>query len=95
MLARQEEARRQKEQRRQDAAAAAPPPEAPKPPRPAAQARLPHGSTFHVSYDADAGRWSGSLAVPGAGEFTGTATGVFRLLSELDNLYRQAHPSSE
>jgi hypothetical protein len=33
--------------------------------------RLPHGSTFHVIYDAEAMKWSGSLTIsaPGSGIF--------------------------
>ena len=53
--------------------------------------RLPHGSAFAVSYDAQAVKWSGTLTVtkPEGGKvFEGEAGGVFRLLSALDAQYR-------
>jgi hypothetical protein len=34
--------------------------------------RLPHGSTFHVVYDAEAVRWSGTLTIPAPG------SGIFK-----------------
>jgi hypothetical protein len=52
--------------------------------------RLPHGSAFNVSYDATKAEWHGSLVVPDKGEFTATASGVFRLLQQLDRQYRQS-----
>jgi hypothetical protein len=51
--------------------------------------RLPDGATFHVVYDAAATEWSGSLTVE-ATTFTAKAGAVFRLLRELDRLYRAA-----
>ena len=58
--------------------------------RPAVE-RLPHGSAFAVSYDAQAVKWSGTLTVttPEGGKvFEGEAGGVFKLLSALDGQYR-------
>jgi hypothetical protein len=52
--------------------------------------RLPHGATFHVAYDATKMEWSGSLRVPDKGEFQAAATGVFKLLQQLDQQYWQA-----
>ncbi|HWY87994.1 MAG TPA: hypothetical protein VNX28_14780 [Gemmataceae bacterium] len=52
------------------------------------QERLPHGSRFDVTYDAVAVSWKGSLMVPDCPDFTSSATGVFKLLSRLDSLYR-------
>ncbi len=59
--------------------------------RPAVE-RLPHTSEFHVAYDAQAVKWSGTLTVttPEGGKvFEGEAGGVFRLLTALDAQYRQ------
>ncbi|MFO0881814.1 MAG: hypothetical protein U0840_31340, partial [Gemmataceae bacterium] len=54
--------------------------------------RLPAGSRFEVTYDATGQQWSGSLTVPTSGgslaTFTGSASGVFRLLGDLDKQYR-------
>jgi len=58
--------------------------------RPAVE-RLPHGSAFAVSYDAQAVKWSGTLTVttPEGGKvFEGEAGGVFKLLSALDGQFR-------
>jgi hypothetical protein len=54
--------------------------------------RLPHGSAFAASFDAQAVKWSGTLTVttPEGGQvFAGEAGGVFRLLSLLDGQYRE------
>src|SRR5262249_59980917 len=67
---------------------------APKKKRPAQDGRLPDGSPFEEVYDGPARRWSGTLRVPtpgGASAFTGSASGLFTLLSELDRQYRAAH----
>ena len=69
--------------------------------RPAVE-RLPDGSAFHVTYDAQTAKWVGTLTVttPGGGQvFEGEAGGVFRLLTALDRQYRdwlaaQAAPGS-
>lgn len=56
--------------------------------------RLPDGSVFRVVYDAGSKAWSGLLNVPQGGsstDFRGTASGVFRLLQDLDNQYRTWH----
>jgi hypothetical protein len=54
--------------------------------------RLPDGSRFEVSYDATKELWSGSLSVPTPGgspdTFSGSGSGLFRLLSSLDKQYR-------
>jgi hypothetical protein len=53
--------------------------------------RLPDGSEFHVKYDSGKKLWSGELVCfpPGDGKtFSAEASGVFRLLSELDAKYR-------
>jgi len=64
--------------------------------------RLPDGAKFTVTYSAEDQRWSGVLEVPHAGlldelpasgeaasrVFRGSASGVFRLLSRLDEAYR-------
>jgi len=52
--------------------------------------RLPHGASFNVRYDAAKKEWAGSLTVPGKGQFTGTASAVFRLLRQLENQYWQS-----
>src|SRR3954452_17874638 len=49
--------------------------------------RLPDGSRFEVTYDGAAQRWAGTLTVPspgGAAAFSGSASGLFTLLAELD-----------
>jgi hypothetical protein len=57
--------------------------------------RLPHGSTFHVVYDAEAVKWSGTLTVPapGSGIFKESVVSaddgaVFALLQRLDRKFR-------
>jgi hypothetical protein len=53
--------------------------------------RLPDAARFDVRYDAATTTWSGALAVPIAGNavsITGTASGVFGLLKQLDRKYR-------
>jgi hypothetical protein len=54
--------------------------------------RLPDGSRFEVRYDAAKEQWSGSLTVPATGgepaTFTGSGSGLFPLLTELDKQYR-------
>lgn len=52
--------------------------------------RLPDGAEFRVSYDATAVRWTGTLTTPVTGPFVASATAVFKLLRELDRLYRQS-----
>jgi hypothetical protein len=47
--------------------------------------RLPHGATFHIVYDAEAVKWSGTLTVPQGGIYnasvtTGEDSAVFGLL---------------
>jgi hypothetical protein len=51
--------------------------------------RLPDGARFHVAYDATAERWSGVLSIPGCGDIRSSASGVFRLLRDLDQAFRQ------
>jgi hypothetical protein len=54
--------------------------------------RLPDGSQFEVRYDAAKQQWSGSLTVPTPGGtavvFTGSGSGLFPLLTQLDRQYR-------
>jgi hypothetical protein len=57
--------------------------------------RLPHGSTFHVVYAAEAVKWSGTLTIPapGSGIFKESAVSaddgaVFALLQRLDRKFR-------
>jgi hypothetical protein len=54
--------------------------------------RLPDGSRFEVSYDATKEQWTGTLTVPTPGgspdTFSGSGSGLFRLLSSLDRQYR-------
>ena len=57
---------------------------------PSQEGRLPEGSVYSVHYDAVAVLWNGSLTVPGVGTFIGQASGVFRLLIDLDMQYRAA-----
>jgi hypothetical protein len=54
--------------------------------------RLPDGSAFAVTYDAQAVKWSGTLTVPAEGAakvFEGEAGAVFKLLTALDAQYRR------
>ena len=51
--------------------------------------RLPHDSVFHVTYNAEAERWSGTLTVPGREPFVNDSSGLFKLLPKLDAMYRQ------
>ena len=57
--------------------------------------RLPHGSTFHVVYDAEAVKWSGTLTIPppGSGIFKESVVSaddgaLFALLQRLDRKFR-------
>jgi hypothetical protein len=75
--------------RREEKAAREPRREKPRP----RLARLPHGSTFHVVYDAEAVKWSGTLTVPAGGIYNASVTtaedsAVFGLLMQLDRAYR-------
>jgi hypothetical protein len=56
--------------------------------------RLPNGSEIKVRYNAEVMEWHGELVVPmpPTGEpytFAGNASGVFKLLSKLDGMYRK------
>jgi hypothetical protein len=55
--------------------------------------RLPDGAAFTVAYDAATETWTGSLTVEGH-TFTGSASGVFKLLAQLDRQYQQQEPGS-
>ncbi|HZY89425.1 MAG TPA: hypothetical protein VFE78_31675 [Gemmataceae bacterium] len=60
-------------------------------PRPVVEP-LPDGSAFAVSYDAQAGKWFGTLTVTtaeGGQVFEGEVSAVFKLLSALDAQYRE------
>jgi len=54
--------------------------------------RLPDGSQFEVRYDATKEQWTGTLTIPSPegvpALFTGSCSGLFRLLGNLDKLYR-------
>ena len=60
-------------------------------PRPKAE-RLPSGSRFQVEYDAATEQWNGTLTVPTPDGspvvLTGSRSGLFPLLSNLDKQYR-------
>jgi hypothetical protein len=59
--------------------------------------RLPDRSRFEVQFDAATETWSGTLTISvdgGARTFTAAASGVFTLLSKLDELYRATLPTS-
>jgi hypothetical protein len=49
--------------------------------------RLPDGSTFLITYNAAAEKWTGELVI-GAHSFTGSSTAAMKLLAVLDNSYR-------
>ncbi len=53
----------------------------------AKRGRLPDGATFMAGYDAGKKEWTGTLDVNGE-QFTMRAGGVFRLLEQLDKMYR-------
>ena len=81
--------RSEKEKRKeQDAERPRRPARAPRP----HSGRLPDGSQFEVRYDAAKEQWSGSLIVPTPGgaslTFTGSGSGLFPLLANLDKQYR-------
>jgi len=52
-----------------------------------AKTRLPDGARFNVSYCAATQSWSGHLEIPECPLFEGSASGVFRLLQNLDGQY--------
>lgn len=54
--------------------------------------RLPDLSAFAVWYDAAKQTWTGTLEVAGHPPFAASASGVFRLLQELDGMYRRDVP---
>jgi hypothetical protein len=55
--------------------------------------RLPDGAKFEVVYDAARTQWTGTLTI-GDKVFTGAASGVFKLLNQLDRQYRESLPSA-
>lgn len=55
--------------------------------------RLPDGAKYDVVYDAARTQWTGTLTV-GDKVFTGSAGGLFTLLSKLDRQFRQTQPSA-
>jgi hypothetical protein len=55
--------------------------------------RLPDSATFAATYDALAQRWVGTLT-DGGRVFEAEASGVFRLMADLDQLYR-THSSGD
>ena len=58
-------------------------------PKAANGGRLPDASAFAVRFDATKNEWSGTLTIPGVEPFSGSASGLFRLLEKLDRHYRQ------
>jgi hypothetical protein len=58
---------------------------------------LPHGSDFHVTYDAPSTTWTGTLTIPlPDGDpvvLTASRSAVFQLMSALDQQWR-AHPAA-
>jgi hypothetical protein len=63
-------------------------------PKPRLYGRLPHGANFNVTWDAEAGKWSGTLTVPQGGIYNASVTtredsAVFGLLMQLDRAYRK------
>jgi hypothetical protein len=71
----------------------------PKPKRDPDAGRLPDGAEFTAKYDAKAKRWTGKLTI-GDAVFDSSASGVFRLMINLDAAYRAslgatAQPVSE
>lgn len=60
----------------------------PKPTPGTATTRLPDGAKFAVVYDATQMQWTGTLTI-GAQVFTDAASGLHKLLSQLDRQYRQ------
>jgi len=55
--------------------------------------RLPDGAKYDVVYNAAQTQWTGTLTV-GDKVFTGSAGGLFTLLSKLDRQYRQTMPAA-
>jgi hypothetical protein len=88
-------AQQERESAEQEAARLRREEKAARPPRPKPRlGRLPHGATFHVIYDAEAVKWSGTLTVPAGGIYNGSVTtgddsAVFALLMKLDRLFRK------
>jgi hypothetical protein len=52
------------------------------------QGRLPHGAVYLKTWDAEKGRWQGTLTIPGLPVFEGSETGSRKLESYLDGCYR-------
>jgi hypothetical protein len=44
---------------------------------------------FECAYNDQSQTWQGLLTIPGVEMFHGTASGVFKLMAKLDNLYRE------
>jgi len=55
--------------------------------------RLPDGAKVEAAYEAARTRWAGTLTV-GDAVFSGTAGGLFKLLKQLDQKYRQSLTSA-
>ena len=55
--------------------------------------RLPDGAKYDVVYNAAQTQWTGTLTV-GDKTFSGSAGGLFTLLSKLDRQYRQTVPAA-
>jgi hypothetical protein len=83
--------RRAERQKRSEAAAAAGSEK--KPSGYSATERLPDGAKVEAAYEAALTRWTGTLTV-GDAVFGGTAGGLFKLLKQLDQKYRQSLAST-
>lgn len=56
--------------------------------------RLPDGAVFSVTYSAERTMWGGCLVI-GSQNFQGEASGVFKLLEQLDRKYRESLEKKE
>jgi hypothetical protein len=59
-----------------------------------AKGRLPDGASFTVAYNSRFEMWTGRLVIGGK-EYAGEASGVFRLLGDLDKKFRAESPAAE
>jgi hypothetical protein len=54
--------------------------------------RLPNGAHFQAVYESAYQVWSGTLMIPGAGTFEGTAGGIGSLIAHLSDRFRATLP---
>jgi hypothetical protein len=52
--------------------------------------RLPDRARFVLEFEESAQRWKGTLEIPGLVPFSDSSSGVFKLLTKLDQQYRKA-----